>query len=125
VFSLLSAEEDNDYMKWYTILSVFDTLVLWGKMTILGYPGTTFLDSLPVVPSGQPFVACTGYYGYTSDVAQCASYINYLQFLAFILILIQPIQALFGYMLWKGKGTNAEVKVPGRYDAIGERTSET
>eukprot|EP01089_Gocevia_fonbrunei_P016618 TRINITY_DN51_c0_g1_i1.p1 TRINITY_DN51_c0_g1~~TRINITY_DN51_c0_g1_i1.p1 ORF type:complete len:208 (-),score=32.28 TRINITY_DN51_c0_g1_i1:54-677(-) len=119
LFALLSNNEDDNYMLWYSILSLFNTLALWGKLQFLGYPAATLLDAV------AEWQYCPSYYGYSEEKAHCTSYINFLQFLAFILILIQPLQAMFGYLLYRGKGAGSEGKIGG-YGAIGGNgTSET
>jgi len=115
VFALLNAEEDNEHMKWFTIMSVFNTFVVWGKMSVLGYEPSPLIDQVPHGWSG-----CNDYYTNNQSSAQCDGYVNWLQFLTHSIILAQPLQAFFVYLIWKGKGANSELKVPGRYDSIGE-----
>eukprot|EP01090_Pellita_catalonica_P017572 TRINITY_DN5335_c0_g2_i1.p1 TRINITY_DN5335_c0_g2~~TRINITY_DN5335_c0_g2_i1.p1 ORF type:complete len:204 (+),score=17.83 TRINITY_DN5335_c0_g2_i1:44-655(+) len=116
LYALISTDNE-EHMKWWTIFNVLNTLVVWGKVAILGYPTQTFLDS---VASFTAASSCNAYYGFDSNEARCTSYVNFLQFMAFMIILIQPTLTFLGYLIWKGKGND---QIDSSYGAIGE--SET
>jgi len=111
IFALIS--NSPDHILVFVFLSLFDTLVCFGKMQILGYP-VNLLDA-PVADTG-----CDSYYGTSDSDAICYGYINYLRFLAFCLILLQPLQTFFAYLTYKAH-TGEERGLLGGYGNIGEK----
>jgi len=118
IFALIT--NSPDHIKVFVYMSLFNTLVCFGKMTWLGYPTETggLLDA-PLA-----FADCDKYYGTSDSDAICYGYVNYLRFLAFCLMLMQPLETFFAYLSYKAHtGEEGHPSLLGGYGNIGEKSA--
>eukprot|EP01103_Thecamoeba_quadrilineata_P017158 TRINITY_DN5977_c0_g1_i1.p1 TRINITY_DN5977_c0_g1~~TRINITY_DN5977_c0_g1_i1.p1 ORF type:complete len:203 (-),score=6.92 TRINITY_DN5977_c0_g1_i1:100-642(-) len=94
-FSIYAAlTQDKNTLKWFTIVSVFYTLAVWGMLVPFGY-------GPPLLEDDFKENSCVRYYTGTGSPDQCFSYYRYLQFLSVFLVYIQPFQAFFAYVMYR------------------------
>jgi hypothetical protein len=115
IYAIFTKDRDRLHMLIFTFMAVFDFFVVIGKLSFLGY-GEKAIDVLANA-------TCTSYYNVDGDEAQCTGYLNFLRFLVFLTTLIQPLQAFFGYLLWRNFETTGEVGESSEYGKIGDSSS--
>jgi len=112
IFALIT--NSADHILVFVYLSLFNTLVCFGKLQFMGY-SVNLLDA-PVIAAN-----CEAYYGTSDSDAICYGYINYLRFLAFSLILMQPLETFFAYLTYKAHTGEGQRGLLGGYGNISDK----
>eukprot|EP01088_Endostelium_zonatum_P001045 TRINITY_DN11317_c0_g1_i1.p1 TRINITY_DN11317_c0_g1~~TRINITY_DN11317_c0_g1_i1.p1 ORF type:complete len:204 (+),score=29.70 TRINITY_DN11317_c0_g1_i1:36-614(+) len=99
IYALLNMNENFDHLFWFLVLTLLNSAVGLGTISIIN--GHDYMTSV----AGH--YVCSAMYGYQNHDDQCDGYNHFAEFLAYVVILIQPLQAFLLYVLYK-HGGNAQ-----------------
>jgi len=104
LFALFSRDGGRStHLLIFTTMSLYDFLVVIGKLSFLGY-------NAPLI-SALDRSTCGGFYFFdtSTDAAQCTGYLNFLRFMVYVITLAQPVQLFISYLLYRSVDETGEV----------------